>query len=178
MGINYLSGIDVREPVGEGRKIIGQVVNDLGIMGSGVAKALLDKWPLVRSDYIKWHKTNNHLGNNFALGKVQFVFVGTQSDSDKDINDIVVANIIGQHGVGVNKETGEVPVRYEALREGCKYIANACKYYGATAHFPYLMGCDLAGGKWEIVENILMEELVNKGVNTFVYDLFRKREEE
>lgn len=165
MEIKYISGRDVREPIGEGRKIIGHVCNDLGKMGAGVAKSLLDKWIMVREDYIKWHKTNDHLGKPFSLGKVQFVSVE---------NDIVVANIIGQHGIGIN-ENGNAPVRYEALREGCEYIGKACKHFHATAHFPYLMGCDLAGGKWEIVEKILNEELIKKGVEVTVYDLFNKR---
>jgi hypothetical protein len=30
--ITYLSGVDVREPVGEGRKLICHCVNDLGAM--------------------------------------------------------------------------------------------------------------------------------------------------
>jgi len=166
MKIKYLSGHDVREPVGEGRKVIGHVVNDLGKMGAGVALALLKKWPSVRSKYIKWHETNDHLGQPFALGKVQFVFVS---------DDIVVANIIGQHGLRTNKKTGEVPVRYEALREGCAYIREACEYYKATAHFPYLMGCDLAGGDWEEVEKILKEELIDHGIEVTAYDLFNKR---
>jgi hypothetical protein len=165
MGIKYIVQ-DVREPIGEGRKIIGHCCNDLGKMGRGVAKALLDKWPPVRKNYIKWHETDDHLGQPFALGKTQFVFVS---------KDIVVANIIGQHGIGKD-EKGEAPVRYEALREGCVYICKACLHYGATAHFPYLMGCDLAGGKWEVVEKILKEELVDKGIEVIVYDLFNKRE--
>jgi hypothetical protein len=88
--ITYLSGVDVREPVGDGRKVIGHVVNDLGKMGAGVALALLKKWPAVRSDYIEWHRSNNHNGHPFALGKVQFVSVE---------EDIAVANIIGQHDI-------------------------------------------------------------------------------
>lgn len=164
--IRYLSGADVREPIGEGRKVICHCCNSEGKMGAGVAKALLDKWPQVRSKYIHWHKTDDHLGQPFALGKTQMVFVA---------NDIVVANIIGQHGLRVD-EKGNPPVRYEALREGCKYVCGACKYYKATAHFPYLMGCDLAGGKWEEVEKILQEELINEGIEVIVYDLFNKRE--
>jgi hypothetical protein len=165
--IKYLSGHDVREPVGEGRKIIGHCCNSEGKMGAGVALALLKKWPSVRSKYISWHKSNNHLGHPFALGKVQFVFVE---------EDIVVANIIGQHGLRINKETGEVPVRYEALRDGCIYIRGACEYYKASAHFPYLMGCDLAGGDWAEVEKIIQEELLDHGIEVTAYDLFYKRD--
>ena len=84
-----------------------------------------------------------------------------------------MVNIVGQHGVG--RQNGNVPVRYDALREGCAYIRKACKFFGATAHFPYLMGCDLAGGKWEEVEKIIQEELIDHEVEVTVYDLFNKR---
>jgi len=164
--IRYLSGHDVREPIGDGRKIIAHCCNSEGKMGAGVAKALFDKWPSVRSKYISWHKLNNDRGKTFSLGQVQMVFVE---------REIVVANIIGQHGIGVNKETGKIPVRYSAIKRGCTYIQGACAHYGATAHFPYLMGCDLAGGEWEEVEKIINEELVAKGIETYVYDLFNKR---
>jgi len=167
MEIEYISRGDVRNPQGEGRKIIGHCCNDLGRMGSGVAKALLDKWPKVRSDYVGWHKTNSHNNQEFTCGKVQFVAVE---------DDIVVANIIGQHGL--KEQNGVPPVRYWALREGCAFIRKVCKHYNATAHFPYLMGCDLAGGKWEEVEKILKEELIDKGIQVTVYDLFDKRSEQ
>jgi hypothetical protein len=164
MRIKYLSGHDVCEPICKGRKIIGHCTNDLGIMSSGVAAALFKKWSDVRSKYIAWHKMNNDLGNKFELGKTQFVKVE---------DDIVVANIIGQHGVG--RQNGNVPVRYDALREGCAYIRKACKFFSASAHFPYLMGCDLAGGNWEEVEKIIQEELIDHDVEVTVYDLFNKR---
>lgn len=166
MEIKYLSGHDVREPVGEGRKIICHCVNSLGRMGAGVAKALLDKWPPVRSKYIEWHKNNDYLnlGVKFELGNTQLVFVE---------KEVVVANIIGQ--LGLRTVDGVPPVRYEALRSGCEYIRGACNFYGATTHFPYLMGCDLAGGKWEEVEKILQEELADHDIEVTVYDLFNKR---
>ena len=32
------------------------------------------------------------------------------------------------------------------------------------------IGCGLAGGKWEIVENIIKDEFTKKGVEVYVYD--------
>lgn len=164
--IVYLSGVDVREPVGGGRKLICHVVNDLGRMGSGVAKALMVKWPQVRSEYVQWHKTDKHNDQDldFALGKVQFIYC---------TDDIVVANVIGQHDIRTLK--GVPPVRYDALREGFNHIAKVAKHFDATVHVPYLMGCDLAGGDWETVESILREEIIDQGIELRAYDLFNKR---
>ena len=163
--INYLSEIDVRKPVGEGRKIIAHCCNDLGRMGSGVAKALMDQWPQVRSQYVQWYATDTHIGNplKFELGAVQFIYCE---------RDIVVANVIGQHDIRAIK--GIPPVRYEALRQGFDRIAQVAEFYNSTVHVPYLMGCDLAGGNWETVEEILAEQ-VTKGVEVTAYDLFNKR---
>ena len=159
---------DVRSPEGDGRKIVAHVCNDLGRMGSGVAKALMDKWPQVRSEYVKWHKTNELNGRPkpFKLGAVQFIHCE---------GEIVVANVIGQHDI--RSKGGIPPVRYEALREGFAFIANVAKFYEASVHVPYLMGCDLAGGDWEVVETILEEELISQGVEVTAYDLFNKRVE-
>lgn len=162
--MEYLSGADVREPIGEGRKIIGHCCNDLGKMGSGVALALLKKWPNVRSEYINWAETNNFNGKPFSLGEVQFVSVE---------EEIVVANIIGQHDI--HSKDGVPPVRYKALEKACNHLTDICHYYNASIHFPYLMGCDLAGGDWDIVEKIIMETLVENEVEVFIYDLYNKR---
>jgi hypothetical protein len=164
MEIKYLSGHDVREPIGSGRKIICHVVNDLGVMGAGVAKALYSKWPRVKSKYQNWHLTGINIKDRFELGKVQMVFVE---------DEIVVANIIGQHGVG--RHNGKNPIRYNSLRDGFRYVKKACGYYEASIHLPYLIGCGLAGGKWDKVEKIIREELSNFGIEVNVYDLFNAR---
>jgi len=36
-------------------------------------------------------------------------------------------------------------------------------------HMPRI-GCGLAGGKWEKIEPIILSELIDKGINVFVYD--------
>ena len=79
-----------------------------------------------------------------------------------------VANLIGQHGMGFRDDLP--PVRYEAIRDGLRVVAAKAKELGASVHMPRI-GCGLAGGKWEEVEQIVEQELIAVGVAATVYDL-------
>ena len=66
-------------------------------------------------------------------------------------NDIVIANMIGQHGIktfGYNK-----PIRYEAIEKCLEKVSIVCKNNNATIHMPRI-GCGLAGGEWEKIEKM------------------------
>lgn len=156
--IKYITG-DVREPIGEGRKLIVHCCNDLGAMGSGVALALLKKWPEVRSDYIEWSKKDD-----FKLGEIKAVNV------DKGL---AVINMIGQHDIKIID--GVPPVRYNAVESCLEKVAVLALKHGASIHMPYLMCCDRAGGKWEIVEKIINEKLCSKDIEVTIYDIENKR---
>ena len=155
--ITYITG-DITNPLYSGVKIIAHCCNDLGKMGSGVALALCTKWESVRSYYITWSHSRNEKAP-FALGEVQFV------NPDKFL---WIANIIGQHGI----KTGSngVPVRYDAIRKGLATVADKAKELGASVHLPRI-GSQRAGGKWEIIERIIQEELCAKDLTVYVYTL-------
>lgn len=153
---------DVRKPIGTGKNLIIHCCNDIGAMGSGVAKALFDKWPIVKSEYVKWNKS----GKNFELGNIQALKVE---------ENIAVINMIGQRDI--KPINGIPPVRYGALRKACKKVAEIASKYNATVNVPYLLGCDLAGGDWSIVEEILISELAKKDVEVIIYDFFNRRGE-
>ena len=158
--IKYVVG-DVREPIGYGRKLICHCCNDLGKMGSGVAKALMIKLPPVRSEYITWSKKES-----FGLGKVQAVKVE---------KDIAVINMIGQRDIKVLDNVP--PIRYGAMKQCLEKVETLAQKYDASIHIPYLMGSDSAGGVWGRVEKIIIEELCEKDIHVIVYDIFNKRGE-
>lgn len=89
--------------------LIPHIVNSHGVMGSGVAKALYDKFPIVKSEYIEFSRDPA-----FDLGEVQFV------DCTKNIR---VANMVAQK-LGSKIINGETipPIRYWALEECMKII--------------------------------------------------------
>jgi len=153
--INFVIG-DVREPIGHGKKIIIHCCNDKGAMGQGVAKALFEKWPLVRSRYHNWYKKN---GKSLNLGTIQAVQVE---------KDIVVINMIGQRGImDVN---GVPPIRYDAIQLCLEKVSKLSKKYNATIHAPRF-GAGLAGGDWNKIEKLIIDTLSNNNIEVFIYDL-------
>jgi len=154
---NYIPGGDITNPVNTGKDIcIAHCVNDIWIMGAGVAKALYTKWPNVRSEYLQLSKTSA------SLGDVQFVNVD---------DNIVVANLIGQHGISFDCN-GNPPIRYNALDTGFSQILKFCQARIADLHIPYKLGCDLAGGNWNTVEIIIRETVLKQDIDVYVYDKF------
>jgi O-acetyl-ADP-ribose deacetylase (regulator of RNase III) len=150
--IKYVNG-DVTNPIGEGRKLVIQCVNDLGIMGAGVARAIMMKWPIVREKYIQWSKKDD-----FMLGNIQTVSVEPK---------IVVVNMIGQHGVGFSG--GVAPIRYDAIEECLKKVKKMAVTYSASIHAPKF-GAGLAGGDWDEIENILKAKLEDTTIEVTIYD--------
>ena len=80
-----------------------------------------------------------------------------------------VANMIGQHGIYKDSK-GLPPIRYDAVRQCLKEVALFAIDHKASVHMPRI-GCGLAGGKWELMEQIIKEELITKEIAVTVYDL-------
>jgi O-acetyl-ADP-ribose deacetylase (regulator of RNase III) len=152
--IQYCIG-DATQPIGEGNKIIPHICNDIGGWGKGFVLALSKRWKQPEQAYREWYESQK----NFELGQVQFVEVEP---------DLVVANIIGQKGI--QKSGGKAPIRYEAVKEGLAKIAIYAQDKNASIHMPRI-GSGLAGGKWEVIEKIIQEELIVKDIEVTVYAL-------
>jgi O-acetyl-ADP-ribose deacetylase (regulator of RNase III) len=155
MTIIYQQG-DVTQPANIGNNIIVHICNDIGGWGKGFVMALSAKWETPETNYRQWYKT----GQNFALGDVQFVQVE---------ETIWVANLIDQRDIRKD-EKGNPPIRYDAVSDGLKKIAVFALLQKASVHMPRI-GCGLAGGKWELMEPIIIEQLIEKGIQVTVYDL-------
>lgn len=150
MEIQYLTG-DATRPVAEGNKIIAHICNDIGKWGKGFVLAISKRWPRVEAAY----------------RGTAFLWRGTTQIVEVE-DDIIVANMIAQKGI--YKENGVPPIRYEKLRGALSQVHDLAKDRGASVHMPRI-GCGLAGGKWDVVSKIIQEELTEKGVPVFVYDL-------
>lgn len=155
--INYVIG-DATYPQGEGYKLIVHCCNNLGAWGSGFVVALSNRWPEPESAYRDQFNGLSRPG--LSLGDVQFVHVE---------KDITVVNLIGQEGVGAPVD-GIPPVRYDAIFKGMTKLAQFSEDTDFSLHMPR-MGAGLAGGKWSIIEAIVDETLVARGIPVTVYDL-------
>jgi O-acetyl-ADP-ribose deacetylase (regulator of RNase III) len=153
--INYIKG-DATAPIGEGNKIIAHVCNDIGGWGRGFVLALSKRWSQPEREFKKWYKS----GENYSLGEVIFVQVEENT---------WVANMIGQHNIIPGKD-GTPPVRYEAIGKALSKVAVYANEINASVHMPRI-GCGLAGGTWDKVEPMIIQELAAKGIQVTVYDL-------
>lgn len=156
MKIIYLVG-DATQPQAEGKKIIVHICNDLGKWGKGFVLAISKRWKTPELMYKKAFSETPIP----RLGDVQFVNVE---------EDIVIANIIGQHGIRSPKDIkSPAPIRYESVRQGLISVADYALQHNASVHMPRI-GCGLAGGRWEEIEPMIEVALTDKGVLTKVYD--------
>jgi O-acetyl-ADP-ribose deacetylase (regulator of RNase III) len=162
--LKYMTG-DATVPESGGHRLIIQINNDLGVIGAGFSGALNRRWPKVGEEYKRWARSQQ----NFKGGEIQTVAV--QSDT-------TVVNMIAQHGIlsktpdGALAMTGpnDPPIRYEQLEKCLEKVAALAKFNGSSVHAPRI-GAGLAGGDWAKIEAIIIDKLVNKGINVTIYDL-------
>lgn len=154
--MNYLKG-DATSPQAAGPKIIVHCCNDIGGWGKGFVLALSRRWSEPERAYRKWHAERTH--NDFGLGAVQFVEVKP--------GELWVANLIGQKGIKTGSKS--VPIRYDAISEGLKRVAEKALELGASVHMPRI-GCGLAGGDWSRVEPLIATQLCEHDIAVTVYD--------
>lgn len=154
--IRYIRG-DATQPQAKGNRIIAHVCNDLGGWGKGFVLAISKRWPGPESSYRAWHRDRSK--NDFGLGAVQVIQVETY---------VWVANMVAQRGM----KTGSngPPIRYEAVRASLRKLTAEANELEASVHMPRI-GCGLAGGNWEEIEPIVLDELTSQGVEVTIYDL-------
>jgi O-acetyl-ADP-ribose deacetylase (regulator of RNase III) len=156
--ISYQTG-DATRPHGTGCKIIAHICNDLGRWGKGFVMVISKRWPGPEEAYRKWFAEREQ--NSFALGDIQTVRIDA---------DLIVCNMIGQHGV--QAVDGVAPIRYEAVEKCLEKLSDVARQFCASVHMPRI-GCGLAGGTWDRIEPTLQRTLCRDDVHVFVYDLER-----
>lgn len=146
---------DATSPQAKGNKIIAHVCNDLGKWGKGFVMAVSARWPEPEKAYRQWYRERSR--NDFGLGAVQLIQVEPF---------IWVANMVGQHGV---KGGRTPPIRYDAVEECLGKVAEKAQAIKASVHMPRI-GCGLAGGRWELIEPLIVKTLSQNDVHVVVYD--------
>ena len=154
--ILYVKG-DATSPIGEGRKILIHCCNDENKWGKGFVMALSRKWKEPELQYRKWG--NKGKKGNFKLGSVQFVKVE---------DDIIVGNMIGQHGI--RKQGNVAPIRYGAIQKCLEKVKEAALRNNASIACPRF-GSGLAGGSWGRIEELIESILSKNDIQVTVYSL-------
>jgi len=137
-------------------QVIVHQVNCMGVMGSGVAKQVKDRFPSVLIEYQKFVKTQEHN----CLGDCLIV------DSRKP--GLRIANLFGQYyyrGFKSNdvytindlwKQTDDLRfTNYEAFWRGLVDLRNKLLPQEQVIAFPYKIGCDRGGADWNVISEMI-----------------------
>lgn len=163
--------------------IICQQVNCCGVMGAGLARAIMDKFPIVKESYDEhYRETANDKGYKChfnQLGTVDVIPVDipnlTLADKVKlSFNDkisksrLMVANIYAQDFYGNPDKTGKV---YTKLYHLTNAIHSLCFSYDMPIYVPKGIGCGYGGETWDHVYKEL-QELAEKFDNLYLLNTF------
>lgn len=118
--------------------IIAHQTNCQGSMGSGVAKAIKEKYPRVYEQYRKAYEKGL-----LKLGMCQVVKTNPNGGDNR-----LVANLCGQDTYGY----GERQTNYEGIYVALEKLANYCKENNlSSVAFPWKMSSDRGGADWMVI---------------------------
>lgn len=132
---------------GINKGIICQQVNCQNVMGAGLAKAIMDQYPIVYETYCNsfQNETKDYL---FLFGKVSIIPIG---------QDLYVANIYSQFDYGNPSKTGKIYTDADKLVKAVDMICK--KYSNLPIYLPRSsskeignndgIGCGLGGESWD-----------------------------
>ncbi|MFS0557982.1 macro domain-containing protein [Brevibacillus sp. 179-C9.3 HS] len=137
--------------------VIVQQVNCMGVMGAGLAKQIRAKYPSVYTVYKRLcDQYDNARGE--LLGQVLLCPV----EEGK-----YIANIFGQLGYGKKG----VYTQYDMLQKGLEEVLAIAKKENHTIAIPYGIGCGLAGGDWDVVNEQLVNIFAGYGVKVYKFEV-------
>lgn len=127
-------------------------VNARGKMGSGIAKQIRAKYPIVYEQYMTLCNSKTPAS---LVGEVQAVDVGDGK---------YIINLFGQLNYGYD---GKRYTSYDALYNGLKHIKDVAMKEDLTVAIPYAIGCGLGGASWKIVYSMIEEIYENYEITIY-----------
>lgn len=127
--------------------VIVHQVNGQGVMGSGVAKQVKDRYPRVFEKY-KYACENDLL----KLGSCQVVAVDETKTK-------FIANLCGQWNFGSD---GKRYTSYDAIYSALEKLADYCvKKNIKNVAFPYKMSSNRGGASWDVIFSMIKDVFTN-----------------
>jgi O-acetyl-ADP-ribose deacetylase (regulator of RNase III) len=164
--LKYVKG-DATAPVSTSDiRLIIHVVNNCKAWGKGFVLALSKRDPTPEKFFRSW--SNGKLQNvaPYELGNIQICPFAEEG--------LYVINMVGQEGIKV--VNGIPPVRYDAI-DSClakvrAFVEDQKSATGksVSVHAPRF-GAGLSGGKWELIEKLIIDNLCSYDIDVTVYDL-------
>lgn len=133
-----------------GADVILHQVNCQGVMGSGIAKQVREKFPNVYESYKSMCDNTSNRAN--LLGLAQCV----PTTSDK-----FIVNLFAQENFGYD---GTCYTDYDALKKCLIAVKKYILFEDKTIAIPYLMGCHRGGGDWNVVYKLIEKVFKNHDV--------------
>ena len=162
MGMYYKTGNLLEAPV----DYICHQVNCQGRMGSGIAKQIRERWPIVYEQYISGFKAIEKESINWEdeldvsevlLGRLQQI----------KVNDTqTVINMFAQQYYGYD---GKRYTSYDAFWACLGGIRDSVPK-GSKIGFPWQIGCGLGGANWEVIMTMI-EEVLSEDFEVYIYIL-------
>ena len=137
--------------------IICHQTNCIGVMGGGIALQIKNKWPKVFGEYKK-ECLQFKDRPEYLLGHVQDVLIDS---------NLVVANCYGQIFPGNGLMTD-----YEAWDKILDKLKDLSNFFNLQLHFPWKIGCGLAGGHWPTMLHKIETAFSRKNSKVYVHKLF------
>jgi O-acetyl-ADP-ribose deacetylase (regulator of RNase III) len=137
--------------------IIAHVLSSSGAYGAGFAAQVARRWPQLPQRYREWVLPTLPGFDAGRLGAVQFVGAAP---------GITVAHMTAMRGL--RSKRNPVPLDYGALIMCLQRLDERAGETGESIHMP-LIGCGLAGGRWEDVRTILRGIFARTAYAVFVY---------
>lgn len=140
-------------------KVIAHGCNAQGVMRSGVAKDIRERYPQAYEDYFNRWKNHYCLNTNLFLGKI----IPTKYP------DRTILNIISQEYYG--RDPGVRYVSYDAIATAIERI-NEMDY--TRVAFP-MIGAGLANGNWSVISSIIESYSNFAPIVYYIDEQFRSR---
>lgn len=140
-------------------EIIIHQVNCQGVMGSGVAKAIKEKWPIVFERYRRLYEISKD-NDEPPLGTTQVVQVNDNQS---------VINMFAQDNYGYD---GGRYTSYDAIDECLLAVADYCRKNNLKSiALPYHMSCDRGGANWNIIMEMIKQHFSDLDITIEIWKL-------
>ena len=147
-GIRYVEK-DALRPIDGGSKLVAFLVNDkTKRWGGGFASVVRKRWPNVQADFEE--------SGVLELGETRLCEVD---------GEIATVALVAQHGYGPSRKPR---IRYLALEKSLASLAKLAISRRASVHLPKI-GAGQAGGSWDVISELIEDQLINSGVTVTVY---------
>ena len=127
-----------------------------GVMGGGIALQIKNKWPKVYSEY-QVECSLFKEDPKRMVGHVQDILIE---------DGLVVANCFGQVYPGHGLMTD-----YRAWDVILDKLKDLSGFFNLDLHFPWMIGCGLAGGDWSIMQSKIEKAFSGKNTNAYIHKL-------